>query len=503
MLPRIPLRSTLLAGALALALGACDDGAVTAPEATQDSLPEALTRTTSLDQLRGQAGDRPLRLEIDVRTGGPPWVAREVEVENDDDDEEKIESRIVALDAGAGVLVIALGELAVDLSAATRFRVEGAGDVSRESFFARVEAAIAGGRTPGVELRRQLPSSAQAPDDPTFLPRDVRLDNDADFGKVEVLVDDRHVAVDSDSRGRITVFGIEIVVDRSLGSQVGGRTESGDRAVEIEGVVDAVDVGAGRVSLVGGTELWIVEGTRFDADDDDELSSLQQVHDALAAGHWVEVEAEAVRGADGTWIAVEVEFEVEDDIDDDGLPGSYEFEGQVVAADPGARSFTLAGGTTLILDDRTRVDDDGDVFTLEQVAGALTAGLFVKAEGHVLPDPAAAGGSRLVDVKFETDDDDDGDDDGSDGSDDGTGTEFEGNLGAVDAGAGTFTLTNGVTYQVTGTTTYEADGDLFSLSAAAAALASGKVVEMEGDAVRDAATVGGWRVLSLKIEVDD
>lgn len=486
-------RTGFVVGAAALVLAACDDGPLTAPDPASDSPSDALSRTTTLTQLRDRAGARPVRLEIDVRAGGPPWVAREVEQEDDDDHDEKIEARIVAADPGAGTVVLGLAGLVIDLSATGRFRAEGAGELSREAFFARVGSALEAGRTPGVELRRRLPSSAQGPNDATFLPLDARLDDDAEFGKLEVLVDGRHVTAESDGRGRVTVFGIEIVVDPSLGSRVRERTERGDGAVEIEGVVEAVDVSGGRVLLFGGVELRIVEGTRFDDDgSDDELGSLDEVAVALAAGYWVEVEAEAVRGDDGAWIAVEAEFEVEDDVDDDDLPGSFEFEGDVVAADPALGMFTLADGTALTLDSSTRVDDEGDLFTLEQVVAALAEGVVVEAEGHLLPDAGAPGGLRVVSVTFEADDDGDG-----------SGREFEGRLVAVDAGAGLFTLADGVSYQVTEATTFETDGDLFSLAAAGEALASGEAVTMEGDAVADASAPGGWRVVQVKIEIDD
>lgn len=486
-------RAALAASIVAVALAACTDDTLVAPDVEDDAI--ALSRSTSLVHVRDRAAAAPVRLEIDVRSGGPPWVAREVEIEDDQDQEEEVESRITAADPAAGTITLALGDLRIDVSAANRFRAEGVGDVSMSSFFDRVTSALAAGRSPGVELRRRLPSMPQAPDDPTFVPRDVRLDDDAEFGKLEMLVDDRHVVADSDSVGRLTVLGIEIVVDRSLGSSVGERTDRGDGASEVEGIVESVSPAEGRVRILGGPEFRIVAGTRVEFDDDGP-STLAQVADAVAAGHWVEVEGELVRDQDGGWVAVEVEFEIEDDVDDD-VPGSFEFEGHVVAADPSEGSFSFSDGRSYVLDAGTRVDPEGDVFSLEEVASALVAGLAVEAEGHVLPDSSAPGGARVVTVKFETDQDDD-DPDGDDGS-----VEFEGMLQTVDAVAGTFVLANGLAYGLTEATRFEADGDLFSLSSAAAALAQGKAVKMEGDAVQDSNAFGGWRVISLKIEVDD
>lgn len=399
-----PFRSLLAALILTASAGACDDASIVAPGPAADDSTQLLTRTSSLERIAERAASGALRLEIEVRAGGPPWVAREVEVENDDDDDEKIESRIVAADAAAGTLELRFGGLVVEVAGARRFRAEGSGDLTREGFFTRVQAALAAGRAPGVELRRPLPSAAQAPNDPTFRAVDVRLDDDADVGKLEVLVDARHLATGTSGAGRITVLGVDVVVDPALGTEIGERTDDGDGAVEIEGLVARVDAASGRVELLDGRTVWIVAGTRFDDDDDDDLTSLAQVADALAAGHPVEMEAEAVQGDDGSWIAVEVEFEIEDDADDDDLPGTTEFEGRLAAVDLTAGTFTLTTGGVFQITEATIFEGDGDLFSLSAAAAALASGVPVEMEGDALAEATAPGRWLVVRVKIETDD---------------------------------------------------------------------------------------------------
>ncbi|HKK93232.1 MAG TPA: DUF5666 domain-containing protein [Longimicrobiales bacterium] len=479
--------------AILIASAGCDSPTPTGPGIPTGEDPTLLSTVSDIGKVADRAASAPLRVEIEVRRGGPPWIAREVEVEDDRDREEEIESRIAAADASAGTVELVFGGLVIDVAGARRFRVEGVGDVTRDAFFARVESALAAGRRPGVELSRPLPATPQSPDDPGFSAVDVELDGDADVGELEVLIDERHLTVGAAGAGVIRVFGVDIVVDPALGTETRERSEDGDDAIEVEGLVSSVDPGSGRVDLVDGRTFFVVSETRFETDDDDDtLSSLEQVADALSAGHWVEVDAEVVASDDGALIAVEVEFEIEDDADEDDLPGATEVESLVVSADPGAGTFSLANGWTLAIETSTRIDDDGDLRSLAEVADALANGLLVEAEALVVGN--GAGGFRLVEVEFELEDGDDG----VPGA-----IEFEGRLATVDVAAGTFKLYDGRTWLVTDATTWESDGDLFSLAAAASAIANGVPVEMEGDAVEDASAPGGLRVVSLKIETDD
>ena len=86
----------------------------------------------------------------------------------------------------------------------------------------------------------------------------------------------------------------------------------------------------------------------------------------------------------------------------------------------------------------------------------------------------------------------------------GTSVEFEMGVAAVDAAAGTLTLSNETVVRVTAATAISPEGDLITLESTAAAVAEGRPVRAEG---RGAVESSGSPVVivasSLKIEVDD
>ncbi|MDX1566652.1 MAG: hypothetical protein R3223_02560 [Longimicrobiales bacterium] len=402
---RTPLLFTTLA--LAATLAACSDGDPFGPDPASLG---AFSRTVEFSAVVDEAATAPVRLEVEILDGGPPWTAREVEMERDEDltDDEKIESRIVEADEGAGTLTLAVGNLLIDLSEATRFRSEGSegdGDLTRSEFYSRVETLLADGQTPGVELRRPAPESPQAPDETSFLPTDVRLDDEADDSEIEMNVDDRHLSLSGSDEGTITLLGLEIQVTPD--TEVEAEEEAAEGAFEIESLVTAVDVDAGEVTLHGGDILRIVDGTRFeghddeaDEDDDEELTSLAAVQAALDQNRLVEVEAEVVQEAPGVFVAIEVEFEVEDG--DDDVPGSVEFEGDVTSVDVEAGTFVVGGILDLSLVGYSSIDDDSDYATLQAVSDALDAGSTVSADGHAISDESAPTGSAVLEVEFES-----------------------------------------------------------------------------------------------------
>lgn len=397
--------------ALSAALAACSDGDPFGPGSGSEA---AFSRTVEFSAVVDEAASAPVRLEVEILDGGPPWTAREVEMEREDDltDDEKIESHIVAADEAAGTLTLGVGDLVVDLSEVTRFRTEGSesdGDLTRSEFYSRVEALLADGEMPGIELRRPAPASPQEPDDAAFLPTDVRLDDEAEDSEIEMNVDDRHLSLSSSDEGTVTLLGLEIQVTSD--TEVEAKEEAAEGDFEIERLVTAVDVEAGEVTLHGGDVLRIVDGTRFDGDDgdddddgedgeDEELTSLAAVQAALDEGRLVEVEAEVVQEEPGVFVAIEVEFEVEDG--DDDVPGSVEFEGDVTAVDVDAGTFVVGGILDLSMVGYSTIDDDSDYATLQAVADALEAGTTVSADGHAISDDSAATGSAVLEVEFES-----------------------------------------------------------------------------------------------------
>jgi ABC-type phosphate transport system substrate-binding protein len=97
-----------------------------------------------------------------------------------------------------------------------------------------------------------------------------------------------------------------------------------------------------------------------------------------------------------------------------------------------------------------------------------------------------------------------GDPQPGDGSVPGTGQssadEFEAAVVSANPAAGTFTLVTGAVIQVTGSTTIDPLGDLFSLTQVEAALNVGANVRAEGDQVFQG---GMLRATNVKFEVDD
>lgn len=83
------------------------------------------------------------------------------------------------------------------------------------------------------------------------------------------------------------------------------------------------------------------------------------------------MEAEAVLESEGVYVAIEVEFETEDS----------EFGGRVASVDVEGGSFTLMNGRTYLVTEATVFDEEGDLGSLEAMAGAMEGGDVVTVEG--------------------------------------------------------------------------------------------------------------------------
>jgi hypothetical protein len=310
--------STLLVG---LAVGACGDA--TAPVGDVGA-PVQFAQEISMAQLEEALRAGAQRVEIKLRPDGS-LVAREVEVKSRDElsDREEIESRITAIDPTGGTLVLALGGLVVAFDGGTEFRSEGRANLTRDEFVARVQDALTQGREPAVEAKRPPPSAPQAPDDPTFVATRLELDDEADDPEIELNVDgDNLIANDAPPPdGWIAVLGLRIELRVTEGiTELEAEDDDVRGETEFEGLVASVDIAGRRFTLRDGTVVRLVDGTRTD-DDDDGLSSLEAVAEALADGQLVEAEGKAIveTAEPRVLIAIEVEFEIEDDPDD--VPG--------------------------------------------------------------------------------------------------------------------------------------------------------------------------------------
>lgn len=414
-----PRDALALCCALVVAALAGCDGDVTAPGAGTDGTSSgSFSRDITASEMGDALTSEPRRVEVKLTRDG--LVAREVELERREEmsDDEKIESRVQAVETadGQGTLTLELGDLRIDFDGATDLEARDDGDLSVQEFVDRVETALADGRRPSVEVKRRPPAEPQAPDDAGFTPREIQLQAPDDDREIEINVDADNLEENGSPppRAWITVLGLRIEVRDGETELEERREPDGDGDVDFEGRVSAADAGAGEVTLVDGTTVRVVEGTEIDGDagDADELVSVREVADAVEAGRFVVADGDGVLESRDPRIvtAVEAEFEVEDDdVGDDGDdpdgpddPAAFEFEDSVVEVDPSARSFVLAGGNEVRLDDDTRIDPEGDLHDLGSVETAVEDGRPVRAEGDAVEE--SDGVWRALDVKFEVDD---------------------------------------------------------------------------------------------------
>lgn len=307
---RIAIRFIAILAALATApaASACSSDS-TAPSAPDGSATGAAV--LAVDSALGGGGAT--RVEIELYPG--ELVAREVEVENDDI-EEKIVSRVTAIDPGRGTITLELGGLTLSYGAATRFRTADESAESRDTWEALVESEIAAGGRPVIEARRNPSGSPQAPDDPTFVAADLRLDGGQDAPEIEIYVDgDNLVSVDGTSVAVLQLLGLSITVNgRSrLGPADGGAGEASGTSVEFEMSVASVDAAAGTLTLASGTVVRVTATTAISPEGD--LLTLETAAAAVAAGRPVRAEGRGTvesAGPPAVIVASEVKVEVDD-----------------------------------------------------------------------------------------------------------------------------------------------------------------------------------------------
>jgi hypothetical protein len=253
------------------------------------------------------------RIEIELFPG--ELVAREVHVEADDA-EEKIVSRVTAIDPAQGALTLELGELIVSYGAATRFRTETESHASRAAWEALVQAQIAAGGRPLIEARRNPADTPQSPDDPSFTAADLRLEDESDERKIEIYVDEDNLVSGGASAVVLRVLGLSITVnDRTrLGpdDNGGGGQPSGD-SVEFEMGVAAVDAAAGTLTLSNGTVVRVTAGTAISPEGD--LLTLETAAAAVGQGRPVRAEGRGAVESQGSPVVIvagSLKLEVDD-----------------------------------------------------------------------------------------------------------------------------------------------------------------------------------------------
>lgn len=201
-------------------------------------------------------------------------------------------------------------------------------------------------------------------------------------------------------------------------------------------------------------------------------------------------------------LGLEIEIRASTDVqEDDSSDDEGEVEGIVASVNVPEGSVTLQGGAVILIPDGTAFEQEGDddehLASLDAVAQALSAGRTVKAEaeGAVLSASPLTIVAREVEFEVE---------DGAGGANPGETVEYQGFLQSAEVGVGQFTLANGVVVRLTGATVVSPLGDLLTLQAVADALAAGKIVRAEGDAVVESSGPPATLVAAtVKWEVDN
>lgn len=382
------------------------------------SNPIQFSRTVSLPDAQSLLQTGPTRVEVRVIPG--TLVARRVELEESREmtRPEEVRSRVTAVTSGTDTATFTLevGGLQIAANGATMIRHgDRHGDAPQSAatladFVALVQADIAAGHNPTLTASRQPPSAPQAPDDGGFLAADLKLDQGNSHSVIQLNVAAANLVTNPTPPpdGFLQVLGVSLELRLSDGTtKLKQENPELEGVREFEGLVQSVDLTAQTVTLTDGTIIRIVAGTEFDAregDEDDHLTGLPAVQDALTAGKTVKAEGRGLVDSTNplTLDAIRIEFEVRGEEPPPPVM-MVEFEGGVASVDVAGSTFTLASGAVVTVTSETMIGSEGDLHTLQEVSDALAAQHPVRAEGHATV--TAVGPPRTLtalDVKFET-----------------------------------------------------------------------------------------------------
>ncbi len=165
-----------------------------------------------------------------------------------------------------------------------------------------------------------------------------------------------------------------------------------------------------------------------------------------------------------------------------------EFEGMVTSVNIDNGTFTLSGGRIVRMTDETTIEDDGDLFSLQEVADALQSEKRVEAEGDGFVD-----GDVFVatSVKFEMEDDDDG----VVGE-----LNFDAFISSVSPEDSTVTLQDERVIKLNENTVIDDSGDLMDLESVQNALNQGQTVAADGTGLKS--DEEGISIIATKIEFE-
>jgi hypothetical protein len=381
-----------------------------------DSNPIQFSRTVSLTDAQNVLVTGPTRVEVQVVPG--TLVARRVELEESKDmtRPEEVRSRITAVTSGTdtATFTLELGGLQIAANGSTNIR-HGDDDASHSvttlaDFVALVQADIAAGHNPTLTASRQPPTAPQAPDDGSFLAADLKLDEGNNHSVIKLNIAAANLVTNPTPPpdGFLKALGVSLELRLSDGTtKLKQENPELEGVREFEGLVQSVDQTANTVTLKDGTIIRIVAGTEFDAregDADDHLTSLSAVQDALTAGKTVKAEGRGLVDSTNplTFDAIRIEFEVKGE----QLPPPVmmvAFRDTVASVDVAGATFTLGEGAVVTVTSQTRIEADGNLHSLQEVADALAAHHRVRVEGHATVTSAGPPlALTALEVEFET-----------------------------------------------------------------------------------------------------
>lgn len=200
---------------------------------------------------------------------------------------------------------------------------------------------------------------------------------------------------------RVVAEGEYFHPDENVNLWVATEVEFERESNEFDDLVVAVNVVENQFTLLNGDE-YVITGSS-DIDFDDELTSLQDVADAVDSGLPVIADGEfTIDPENGNRMVEEADFELEFD----------DFEDIVTSVDLETQTFTLENGREILVNNQTEIDDDSDYNSLEEVSDALMQQLIVEADGSYYPTTNGTSWIAVeVEFKREEDDGDDDDDD--------------------------------------------------------------------------------------------
>jgi hypothetical protein len=240
---------------------------------------------------------------------------------------------------------------------------------------------------------------------------------------------------------------------------------------EFEGRVTQVNISENLFTMANGQRIRINDQTIIESADflslEEVLSAINNGSRIIAKGNYLQPNKDI-----NLWIATLLKFELE----------SNEFEDFVTTVDLIQNSFILVNGDQYFITDKTEVQFDDGLESLQDVKDAINRGLPVIAEGEFVIDPVTEK-RNVTDVEFELEFD-----------------EFEEFVTSINLSENFFTIESGKNVKVTEHTVIEDDSDYLNLFEVQQALSNQIQVLASGKFYFDYFS-GFW--IAIEVEFDD